>query len=340
MPGGEGKTDIYSSTFDGTSWSKPENLGSEINTAGSEMFPFMSSDGTFYFSSDAHNNMGGLDVFATSYDKKTKKWLQVENLNYPLNSSHDDFGFVINNETKTGYVSSNRHSDDKMYEFKKNDPTFNVMGTVTIKGKGAPFEDVTITLIDETGDATMAKRTVQTDKYGKYKIKLNPESDFIVYGSKENYFTQSIDLSTKGKKYSEDFMADFSLDQIILEKPIVLENIYYDLDKWQIRPDAEKELDKLVRLLQDNPTINIEMGSHTDSRAGDQYNLILSDKRANAAVEYLVFKGIDRNRLKYKGYGETKLINSCTNNVKCTEEEHQKNRRTEFKVTKINNLKK
>ncbi len=128
---------------------------------------------------------------------------------------------------------------------------------------------------------------------------------------------------------------NFLLDEIIIEKPIVLENIYYDLDKWEIRSDAAVELDKLVKLLIDNPNVNIEMGSHTDARAGDHYNLVLSDKRAQAAVEYLVYKGIDKSRLKYKGYGETKLINRCKNNVECTEEEHQQNRRTEFKVTKV-----
>lgn len=335
MPGGLGGTDIYKSTCNGTEWSKPENLGNTVNTPGNEMFPYMGEDGTFYFSSDSHNNMGGLDVFATSYDSKTNKWLQVENLNYPLNSTKDDFAFVLNPDNKTGFVSSNRNDGDKVFEIQKHDPTFTLSGTVTVKGKGIPFEDATITVIDETGDAKLAKTTLQTDKNGKYKLKLKPGSDYIVYASKENYFTQSVDISTKGKKYSEDFVANFVLDQIIIEKPIVLENIYYDLDKWEIRPDAAKELDKLVKLLQDNPNISIEMGSHTDSRAGDQYNLVLSDKRAKAAVEYLVFRGIDAARLKYKGYGETKLVNRCKNGVECTEEEHQQNRRTEFKVTKI-----
>lgn len=336
MPGGFGKTDIYRSVFNGTEWGKPENLGNTINTPGNEMFPYMSDDGTFYFSSDAHNNMGGLDVFASSYDAQTNKWLQVENLNYPLNSSKDDFAFVLNPDNKTGFVSSNRNEGDKVFEIQKHDPTFYLSGTVAVKGKGTPFEGATITIIDESGDAKLAKTTLLADRDGKYKMKLHTNSDYIVYASKENYFTQSIAISTKGKKFSENFVADFSLDQIVIEKPIVLENIYYDLDKWEIRADAAAELDKLVKLLQDNPTISIEMGSHTDSRAGDQYNLVLSDKRAKAAVEYLVYKGIDAGRLKYKGYGETKLINRCKNNVDCTEEEHQQNRRTEFKVTKIN----
>jgi peptidoglycan-associated lipoprotein len=335
MPGGFGGTDVYSSVFDGTSWSKPMNMGKEVNTPGNEMFPFIADDGTFYFSSDAHNNLGGLDVFATSYDSKNNKWLQVENLNYPLNSSKDDFAFFIKADNKTGFVSSNRTESDNVYTFKKNDPTFNLFGKVTIKGKGTPFEGVTITIIDESNEAKISKFTVFTDVKGQYKFRLKPNTDYIVYGSKEDYFTQSVELTTKGEKFSKDYEVNFVLEQIIIEKPIVLENIYYDLDKWEIRPDAAKELDKLVKLLIDNPNINIEMGSHTDSRAGDHYNLVLSEKRAKATVDYLVFRGIDAARLKYKGYGETKLVNRCKNDVVCTEDEHQQNRRTEFKVIKI-----
>lgn len=335
MPGGYGGTDIYSSVFDGSNWSKPENMGKEINTPGNEMFPFIADDGTFYFSSDAHNNLGGLDVFASSYDSKNKKWLQVENLNYPLNSSKDDFAFVMKGDNKTGYISSNRNEVDNIYEFKKHDPSFNLLGKVTVKGKGTPFAGVTIILIDETNDAKNARITVLTDKNGQFKFKLKTNTDYIVYGTKENYFTQSIELSTKGEKYSKDYTANFELEEIVIEKPIVLENIYYDLDKWNIRSDAAVELDKLVKLLNDNPNVHIEMGSHTDARAGDHYNLVLSDKRAKAAVEFLVFRGIDASRLKYKGYGETKLVNRCKSNVECTEEEHQQNRRTEFKVTKV-----
>lgn len=137
-----------------------------------------------------------------------------------------------------------------------------------------------------------------------------------------------------GKKISENFTANFELDQIIIEKPIVLENIYYDLDKWFIRPDAAKELDRLVQVMIDNPTLNIELSSHTDSRAGDQYNLVLSDKRAKAAVEYLISKGIEAKRMRWKGYGESKLVNHCKNKVECSEELHQQNRRTEFKAIK------
>jgi outer membrane protein OmpA-like peptidoglycan-associated protein len=225
---------------------------------------------------------------------------------------------------------------DNLYEFHKNDPVFTLTGTATHKSDKSPFEGVAIILIDETNEDAKLKQTIYTDKNGQYKFKLKMNSDYVVSNSKENYFTQSFILSTKGEKYSKNFVVDFELDEIIIEKPIVLNNIYYDFDKWNIRPDAAKELDKLVKLLNDNPTIHIEMGSHTDSRAGDRYNLILSEKRAKATVDYLVFRGINQTRLKYKGYGESMLVNRCKNNVHCSEEEHQENRRTEFKVIKIN----
>lgn len=333
MPGGAGGTDIYKTSFDGTAWSKPENLGNVINTSGNEMFPYIHSDGTFYFSSDAHNNLGGLDVFMSSYDGK--KWLQVENLNYPLNTSKDDFAFVLNPDNKTGYVSSNRGEGDKIYEITKNEPTFILSGVVSQKGKPGLMIDSAVIEIQNLTDKT--KEIVYTNKSGFYKIKLKSKSEYLIKASKPMYFTitEPKNVCMIGKKISENFTANFELDQIIIEKPIVLENIYYDLDKWFIRPDAAKELDRLVQLMFDNPTLSIELSSHTDSRAGDQYNLVLSDKRAKAAVEYVASKGIDKSRMRWKGYGESKLVNQCKNDVKCTEEEHQQNRRTEFKAIKI-----
>ncbi|MCE9537850.1 MAG: OmpA family protein [Bacteroidetes bacterium] len=415
MPGGLGGTDIYKSVYEGKKWKKPENLGNEINTSGNEMFPFISDDGTLYFSSDSHENMGGLDVFSTSYDEKNKKWQPIENLNYPLNSSKDDFAFVINKDNKTGFISSNRGNPDQIYEFEKHDPSFNLFGTFTEKGKGTPFEGAIVTLTDKSnGDikttvqtdkngaykvklnlgtdyevfgskennvtpssdlSTKGKKysedfeknfeldintinfnlfgvitikgegipfqdaivtlegnnskiiTIKTDKNGKYKMNLKPEIDYEIYGSKENYFTECAGLSTKGKKKSEEFERNFELEKIVIQKPIVLEHVFYDLAKWDIRSDAEEELNKLVKLLKINPGISIEIGSHTDSRAGDSYNMILSGKRANSVVDYLVLKGVKANRLTWKGYGETQLINKCKNGVECPENEHQQNRR-------------
>jgi peptidoglycan-associated lipoprotein len=331
MPGGLGGTDIYKCTFDGQKWSKPENLGNTINTAGNEMFPYIHKDGTLYFSSDSHNSMGGLDVFMTYYTGE--RWVQPENLNYPLNTSKDDFSFALNKDNKTGFVSSTRSKEDKVYTFTKNDPTFNLIGFARKKGTQFPVEGVTVKITDASNNAEI---TMVSGKDGKFKMKLAPEKEYLLLCTKLGCFTRTDKISTKSLKYSEDFYADFEVEEIIIDKPIVLENIYYDFDKWNIREDAAIELDKLVKILNDNPTIDIEMGSHTDSRGSDTYNMVLSDKRAKAAVDYLVFKGIDAKRLTWKGYGESKLVNNCANDIKCSVEEHQKNRRTEFKVTKIN----
>lgn len=334
MPGGTGGTDIYKSVYDGKTWGKPVNLGNVINTSGNEMFPYMHSDGTFYFSSDAHNNLGGLDVFMTSYNGE--KWLQVENLNYPLNTSKDDFAYVLSADGKTGYVSSNRDNfEDKIFEITKNEPTFILSGHVHQKGRS----DISIdsAIVEIYNHTTKSRQMLLTDKNGNYNMKLSVKSEYEVRCWKPMYFTitRPQAFCMIGKKISENFTANFTLDQIIIEKPIVLDNIYYDLDKWFIRPDAAVELDRLVSVMEKNPKIHIELSSHTDSRAGDQYNMVLSDKRAKAAVQYIISKGVDAKRMKWKGYGESKLVNKCKNDVICTEEEHQQNRRTEFKVIKI-----
>lgn len=332
VAGGFGGTDIYRAVFDGTTWSKPENLGPKINTSGNEMFPMMNDDSVFYFSSDNHTNMGGLDVFSTKFDENTKTWTTAENLLFPLNSTKDDFGLVFNSDGKTGFVSSNRNGSDKLYEFKKNDPTFNLSGLVTYRGYGTPVNGALIELIN---DKTKEKLTATTDAKGMYKMKLENNAKYSIYCTREGCFKVSNAISTKRKKFSENFVMNFELDSIIVEKPIVLENIYFDLDKWKIRKDAKPVLDSLVTLLKINPAINIEMSSHCDSRASDEYNLILSEKRAIETVKYLRSKGIDKNRLQAKGYGETMIVNKCANDVECTEEEHQKNRRTEFKVIEV-----
>ncbi len=331
MPGGYGGTDIYRSDLVDGKWTKPENLGSDVNTSGNEMFPYVAEDDALYFSSDAHNSMGGLDVFITYFNGE--RWMQPENLNYPINSKKDDFGFTINEETSTGFVSSSRSDQDKIYQFSKHAPTFNLFGFAHKKDTEIAVEGVKVEI---TNRDTKEVLTAVSDKDGKFQIKLQPESAYDLYCTKEGCFARSDELITKGLKYSQDFYADFVVEEIVIDKPIVLENIFYDFDKWNIRPDAAKELDKLVQLLKDNPSIEIEMGSHTDSRGSDSYNMVLSNRRAFAAVQYLVYRGIDPKRLTWRGYGETMLVNECSNDVHCSEAKHQANRRTEFKVTKIN----
>lgn len=335
MPGGYGGTDIYKTELVDGKWSAPVNLGDVVNTPGNEMFPYFSEDGSLYFSSDAHNSMGGLDVFITY--QSSDRWATPENLNYPINSMKDDFGFTVNEETQTGFVSSSRTDNDKIYEFSKHPPKFNLIGFAHKKGNQIPVENVTVEITNsETGEVI----GVKSDKTGHFKIKLEPETEYDLLCTKMGCFSRTDHISTKGLKYSQDFYADFEVEEIVIDKPIVLENIYYDFDKWNIRPDAAKELDKLVKLLKDNPDIDIEMGSHTDVRGSDQYNQVLSDRRAYAAVQYLIRSGIDPRRLTWKGYGESVLVNECANGVHCSEEKHQENRRTEFKVIRIHTDKK
>lgn len=330
MPGGFGGTDIYKATFENGVWGKPENLGATINTSGNELFPYMHADGTLYFSSNAHNSMGGLDVFLTYYF--IDRWMTPENLNYPLNSKQDDFGYHLNTDNYTGFISSARSDKDALYTFEKKAPTFVLFGTARKKGTDIPVEGVKVEITKGSNNEVI---TVVSGKDGKFEYKLNGEEDYHLLCTKIGCFTRTDKVSTKGLKYSENFYADFEVEEIIIGKPIVLENIYYDFDKWDIREDAARELDKLVKILKDNPNISIQMGSHTDARGTDSYNLVLSDKRAKAAVEYLISKGIDPSRLTWKGYGETEPVNECVNKVECDEERHQQNRRTEFRVMKM-----
>lgn len=330
MPGGYGGTDIYKSVLENGEWSKPENLGDVINTPGDEMFPYIHDDGTLYFSSDAHNTMGGLDVFM-SYDNNGT-WVTPENLNYPLNTTWDDYGFSLLPDDTTGFVSSSRlEGTDHMYEFTKKPPTFNLIGISRKKGEETRVPGVTVSITRGSDNKIFE---MVSNENGEFKMKLQPEEEYYLVCTKLGCFTRTDNISTKGLKYSQDFYADFEVEEIVIDKPIVLENIYYDFDKWFIREDAAIELNKLVKLLNDNPTIEIEMGSHTDCRGTEKYNDVLSDKRAMAAVEYLIYRGIDKDRLTWKGYGESVPVVQCPSCYKCSEEQHQANRRTEFKVTK------
>jgi outer membrane protein OmpA-like peptidoglycan-associated protein len=340
MPGGSGGTDIYVCILspDGSNWLTPKNLGPVINTTGNEMFPYFHGVDSLYFASESHNTLGGLDVFFSL--KTNKGWSMPTNLNYPLNSSKDDFGFFLDNEThKSGYVSSNRAGEDAVYHFNINDPTLMLRGVVTIKGKGTPIKNAIVTLYNQIDTLV-----IMTDEKGSYSTRLHLNTNYKIAASKENYLTQSALLSTVGQKVSMEYIRNFELEEIVIQKPIIIPNIYYDFDKWAIRPDAAIELDKIVTLLNDNPKIRIEMGSHTDCRGSYKYNDVLSGKRAKSAVEYLISKGIDASRLEYHGYGERVLVNDCAcepNRVgagaDCTKEQHQENRRTEFKVIEVLN---
>lgn len=336
MPGGQGGTDIYRCKKENGQWSKPENLGPTVNSAYNELFPLIWQDTVLYFSSEGHYGMGGLDVFSTTMSNGS--WSRPMNMGYPLNTSYDDFGIALSDSGTTGLISSNRNAQntmqDNIYSFTVNDLRFTLEGIAVEKASQQPLAGVVVEL---TNKKTGQKETATTGEDGKFFFKLNPETEYMVMGSKDSYFTNTEQVSTIGKKQSENMFVKLKLEleQIIVNKPIVLENIYYDLDKYNIRADAAEGLDKLVGIMKDNPTISIELSSHTDSRAEDKYNMTLSQKRAESAVNYIVSHGISADRIVAKGYGETQLVNGCSNGVECTEEQHQANRRTEFKVTSM-----
>ncbi len=334
MPGGIGSSDIYKSTWDGAKWSKPENMGAGINTAGKEAFPYAhEEDSSFYFSSDGNVSLGGLDIFKSKWDGT--KWGSPQNIKAPLNSQKDDFAFSLKADGKGGYLSSNRGGEDRIYEWvpiPPIEPVYFTEGMVTDKATGKPLPGAKV-LFKNMDDGT--DEFVITDENGKYKYEIKPNKHYDIVASKDLYFVKKDKVFVPKSKLGESVNKNLALEPIIIDKPIVIENIYYDVAKWDIRPEAALELDKLVQFLKDNGNINIELSSHTDCRASDQYNLTLSEKRAKSAVDYLISKGIEASRLKAKGYGESKLLNKCDDGVTCTDEEHQINRRTEIKVLKI-----
>lgn len=328
MPGGHGGTDIYVCERTAEGWGLPRNLGAGINTAANEMFPSLRAD-TLYFASNGHRSLGGLDIFRSVL--RGGEWGDPENLNYPINTSHDDFALVMLDDRK-GYLSSNRNGRDAIFRFTANDPTLLLNISVFDELDGSPMAGAEVRLLEPTHPVPL---TLFTNDDGKVSFPLSVEKLYEVLASKDGVFTESRKVSTVGLRTSRAFTEEFQMKQVVVDKPIVIENIYYDYDRWDIREDAALELDRIAKLFIDNPNLSFELGSHTDSRATDNYNLVLSDARANSAVDYLVRKGVPADRLTARGYGEHKLVNRCHDGVECSEEEHQANRRTEFKVTRI-----
>jgi len=351
VKGGFGGKDIYFVTRDkpGSPWSKPKNAGPDINTSGDEVFPYVRNDGTLYFSSDGHIGMGGLDIFKAK-PQLDGTWV-VQNLKPPINSSSDDFGIVFQNETEAGIFSSTRKGkgNDDLYSFEMPPLKFNVIGLVKDEKTSAAVQGSTVKLI--ASDATNFQAVTGTS--GDFKFALKPAVDYIFLASKRGYLNGKEKVTTKGQEKSRDFMVTILLTPI--DKPIELSNIFYDFDKWDLRPESMVTLDKLVETLNDNPNVTIELMSHTDSRNTEEYNLTLSQKRAQSVVDYLISKGIELDRLTAKGYGKSKpkvvdseisslypflksgatlteqYINTLANDEQ-KEIANQINRRTEFKV--------
>lgn len=340
MPGGYGDADIYYSTLlDDGSWSDPRNAGPDINTSGKEVFPFVSPDGTLYFSSDGHPGMGGLDLFRAEGNRD--RWSIPENLKYPINSPADDFSLLTDESGQAGYISSNRSGGaglDDIYGFRWAPPTRLVLEVKTFErlddGTLLPLPSVEVSAVDISDQTNMA---LFTGDDGSALAVARCNTGYDIKGSREGYYANQVSIITPVCQTRNDTVfAELVFDKIVVNKPIVLENIYYDFDKWNIRPDAAIELNKLVKILSDNPQISVELGSHTDARGTKDYNEQLSQKRAESAVAYIISKGIDPERITAKGYGENVPVNGCVDGVNCDDESHQMNRRTEFKVTRIN----
>ena len=415
MPGGEGGTDLYACRWDGRDWSRPKNLGPEINTKGEDLFPFVHPSGHLYFASNGRGGLGGLDIYRASTVGDS---VRVHNLGYPINSSQDDFGLVADATENTGFFSTNRNGEpgnDDIYRFRYTPPqdlhingyvlsawdstplasslvalsaskidtvsvrtdttgAFSfalawdqayridaekhgfseastalstqpgnartdtvvlyltpyllVQGTATDKQSGEVLSGTRIVLEDT---AAQQRQEAVTSANGRYEFKLNPDRGYRLKASKQQYLGDQESFGTLDTMGI--LTVNTKLEKLEEGKTIRLDIIYYDFDKWNIREDAARELDQLVQALRDNPSMQIEMSSHTDVRGNDAYNLYLSTKRAYSAAAYLIESGINEVRITRKGYGETKLVNDCENGVQCSEEKHQENRRTEFTIT-------
>ncbi len=435
MPGGYGGTDIYvTKRNESGEWSKPVNLGKTNNTEGNEMFPFIHKNGILFYASDGLFGLGGLDVFMSK--KAGDQWLKPQNIGAPVNTNYDDFAFIINDELKSGFLSSNREDgkgDDDIYSFRVLKPlTFDII----IKGKvkdtyGNILANAEVILFNQEGNPY---RTVNTDGKGNYSFTAKRNSLYTLEGSKPKYISSQKDIDTKTEepeiiqdlvlekmpdfiihvivsdsksgKYLEGVKVtaentgtgevseikttdkgDFYLKQkdknlydtvnysFVFEKEgyaaktytynevlnrygeydinismnkievgedlgklIEINPIYFDFDKYNIRPDAAKELDKIVKIMNEYPNMEIELSSYTDCRGSSIYNLKLSDKRAKASADYIKKRISNPTRISGRGYGETKPVNDCRceggsgKGLQCTEEQHQQNRRTEFKI--------
>lgn len=339
--GGMGNTDLYKVTKDDNgNWTNVENLGAPYNTKGNEMFPYVSPyNGMMYFSSDGHVTFGQLDIV---YAKEVNGKMTIENIGQPLNTSFDDFGIVFR-DTTSGYFVSNRpdgEGDDDIYHFYDDrSAKYCIDGLALGSAKKNPeyvLPGTKVYLLAENGD-TIA-RTVAADS-GKFELcDIKPNTQFYLVAQKDGYFNQTKEFYVP-VKIDEVPFADLEPGENIIKKKatvklvkleqiVIVRNILYDYDKWNIRPDAALELDKIVDLMANNPQIKIELGSHTDDRGSLEYNQKLSQKRAESAVKYIISKGIASDRIFAKGYGESE---PAIKNAK-TEEEHQTNRRTTFKV--------
>ncbi|MGG7036663.1 MAG: OmpA family protein [Flavobacterium sp.] len=341
MQGTHGESDIFRVKInDDGSFGTVENLGDKINTEGRESYPFVSDDNELYFASDGQLGLGGFDVFVTRIPAEGGEFNKVLNVGEEANSSKDDFGYIIDSKTKRGFFSSNRsggQGNDDIYKFLETRPIFCdqvLNGLITDEDTKAILPNTPLVLLDE--NMSVLKSTV-SGADGRYEFtEVECDTKYIVRASRENYTSKDVPVIIGKESGKTELNIELKSDDCRakvggnLADCFKINIIYFDLDKWNIRPDAAMDLGKLLDVLKKNPSMKIKIRSHTDSRASNEYNDVLSQKRAKSTKDWLVKNGIAKDRLESEGLGEKELINKCSNGVKCSEAEHQLNRRSEF----------
>ncbi len=343
MVGTQGASDIFVVDIkDDGSFGTPQNLGKTINTEARETFPFVTDSNVLYFASDGHPGLGGLDVYATKIDELDN--LYIVNTGKPVNSEQDDFSFIINDETKKGFFASNREGgqgSDDIYGFTENieiDLTCNTLiaGLIKDQKDGSLLPGARITLVNTEG-TTLAETISDTD--GSFSLDGDcREGDYKLMGIGEGYNPAEVNFSSVNAQ--DNLGVEILLNKILEEAPVGtdlakflnLNPVYFDLDKSNIRPDAATTLTAVVNYLNEFPNMKIQVQSHTDVKASKSYNDRLSKRRAKSTVAYLMANGIEETRVNGQGFGESQLANDCTTLEKCTDEQHEENRRSEFIV--------
>lgn len=338
MPGGYGKSDLYKvNILEDGSYSEVENLGPVINTEGEELFPFVNAEGNLFFSSDGHPGQGLLDIFGTLKNDQGVV-IEVTNLKSPINSNRDDFSFFMAEDGLSGYIASNRKDNignDDIYEFETILPLL-LKGVVTDSINDNPIAKATLVLTQQDG-TPIARLT--TDENGYYQHSIQRDQYYSLLASHPKYQPKTtLFNSTDLPSRQTELVVNIELGPVMDLKVLAdLNTIYFDFDRYNIRPDAAKELHKIIDLLTNHyPSMIIRVESHTDSRGSNSYNDRLSIDRANSTYEYLISNGLSKQRvIAHQGYGERRLTNGCSDGVHCEEPDHQLNRRTEFKVIKM-----
>jgi len=344
MPGSLGDTDIFVvDVYEDGSFSHPRNLGPNVNTEHKEMFPFL-TENKLYFSSNGHIGLGGLDIYETTFDPE-EGYLPAQNAGKPINSKSDDFSFIIREDTQKGYFASNRRGgkgDDDLYAFQRLLPEEvnenAIDGVVTDLVEGEVLPEAMVELLDE--NHIKLKEVIASEDGSFVFEELEGDTRYFLRVRKEGYQEEIREFRTAvDERLSTDIALQKLEERITVEdgiRKLKMDNIYFDFDKFTIRKDAASELDELVDMMHQYPTMVIKIESHTDSRGPRAYNKYLSDKRAKATRDYLIRKGIDPSRIESAiGYGEERLLNGCDGSIVCTREQHQQNRRSEFIIVKM-----